>query len=190
MALSCVASSCEPAVAQSASSTSLVPVAAAPVSAVPIPPPEGLLVMIRSHVLAAGQAVATNSFDVLRAIASEEFRAKNTADDLRTAFAELHNRKFDLAPVVVLTPVLTDPPGATADGHLRLVGVFPSRPVEIPFGLLFVAEGGVWKLSGLSLGARTAAAEVAATLPLAPTAAVDKAAALKAKPAPKKDASK
>jgi hypothetical protein len=159
--------------------------AAAPApGALAAPAADAMLMMIRTHVLAAGQAVQTGNYEVLRGIASSDFRAKNSADQLKTAFAQLAGLKLDMGPASVTTPVLSEPPVVTKEGTLRLMGVFPTRPVEIPFGLVFVAEGGAWKLGDMSLGARAAPAVAEVSMPVAAPAAASAPAA--AKPAAKK----
>jgi hypothetical protein len=49
---------------------------------------------------------------------------------------------------------------------LRLVGVFATKPVELPFGMLFEVEEGRWKLGDISVGARAAPSEAVVALPL------------------------
>ena len=132
----------------------------------PIPPADALLMIIRTHVLAVGQANTAANYEVLRAIASPKFRQANSNDALTTTFATLSALKLDLSPVVVTTPVLTEPPSITKDGMLRLYGTFPTSPVEVPFGLLFEANAGQWTLHAISVGARPAAKVTDLTVPL------------------------
>ncbi|MEQ1696571.1 MAG: hypothetical protein ABL901_12085 [Hyphomicrobiaceae bacterium] len=135
-------------------------------STLPVPAPERLLTMIRANVLAVGQANEAGNYEVLRALASAKFRALNSQDGLAKTFAAVRALHLDVSPVVVTTPVLTDPPSITTEGYLRIYGAFPTSPIEVPFGMLFEVEGGTWKLNAISMGARPAAKVADATMPL------------------------
>jgi hypothetical protein len=136
------------------------------VAQLPLPAPDVLMMMIRVHVIAVGQAIQAGNFEVVRALASQEFRAKTTNAGLISTFGPVAALNLDMSPVAVVTPVLTEPPIVGADQQLRLVGVFGTRPVELPFWLLFKVENGAWKLADVSVGAR--AAVVATASPPAP----------------------
>jgi hypothetical protein len=136
-------------------------------ASLPVPAADALLMMIRSNALALGQANATGNYEVLRAIGSAKFRALNTPEALAKTFAAVRELHLDVSPVVVTTPVLTDPPAITPEGLLRVYGAFPTTPVEVPFGMLFEVEGGAWKLNAISMGARPAAKVAEAVMPLA-----------------------
>lgn len=135
-------------------------------STLPVPAPDRLLTMIRANVLAVGQANEAGNYEVLRALGSAKFRALNSQDGLAKTFAAVRELHLDVSPVVVTTPVLTDPPSITKEGYLRVYGAFPTSPIEIPFGMLFEVEGGSWKLNAISMGARPAAKVADATMPL------------------------
>lgn len=144
------------------------PPAAAATRAVPalaVPAPDAVLMMIRAHVLAVGQANAANNYEVLRAIGASTFRELNTAEGLSKTFAAVRDLHLDFSPIVVTTPVLTDPPSIT-DGKLRLYGAFPTQPIEVPFGMLFEQEAGAWKLNAISVGARPTAKVAELTMPM------------------------
>ena len=135
------------------------------VAQLPMPAPDALMMMIRVHVIAIGQAIQTANFEVVRALASQEFRAKTSNASLISTFAPVSALQLDMSPVAVVTPQLTEPPFVGADQQLKLVGVFATRPVELPFWLLFKNEGGVWKLADVSVGARAAVVAVVAPNP-------------------------
>jgi hypothetical protein len=137
----------------------------------PVPPPDRLLMMIRTNVLAVGQAITAGNYEVLRALGSAKFRDLNTQDGLAKTFAAVRDLHLDISPVVVTTPVLTDPPSITKEGYLRVYGAFPTSPVEVPFGMLFEVEGGTWKLNAISVGARPAAKVAEATMSILESAA-------------------
>lgn len=135
------------------------------VSAPPVPAPDALLMMIRSHVYAVGLSNVAGNYEPLRALGSTQFRASNTAEALTKTFEQVRALHLDLAPVLVTTPVLTDPP-AVIDGKLRVFGAFPTAPVEVPFGIMFEQDGGVWRLNAISVGARPAAKVAELTMPM------------------------
>ena len=150
-------------------------------AALPIPQPDALLMLIRTSVIAVGQANAAGNYEVLRALGSTRFRELNSGDALAKTFGPVRELRLDVSPVAVTTPVLTDPPTIT-EGKLRVYGAFPTTPVEIPFGMLFEAEDGLWKLNAISVGARPAAKVAEATIPLSDSRASGKVTVKSAKP--------
>jgi hypothetical protein len=135
-------------------------------AAVPVPASDVLLMMIRGHAFAVGQAIQTSNFEVVRSLGSAGFRSKSSNVELQKTFAELAALKLDMSPVLIVAPLLTEPPVVTRDNKLRLVGVFATKPVELPFGMLFEVEEGRWKLGDISVGARAAPSEAVVALPL------------------------
>jgi hypothetical protein len=132
-----------------------------------VPQPEVLLVLIRLSLVALRDAVQTGNFTVLRDLGAPTFQAANSAAQLGTIFADLRNRNIDLSPVVVVTPEMSEPPAITAENLLRLVGYFPTKPLQIKFQMLFQPVNGQWRLFGMSV-------DVVHPLPPAATAAVPK----------------
>ena len=59
-----------------------------------------------------------------------------------------------------MTPELSQPPQITAEGRLRLVGLFPTHPLQIQFEIWFEPVQRQWRLSGLAVN--TAAPSAAA----------------------------
>lgn len=133
------------------------PAAPKPATATPpvlaLPPPEVLLVLIRTTLVALNQAVQTGNFTVLHDLGSPDFQTANSPAQLGIVFADLHNRNIDLSPVVVVTPEVSEPPAFTPGGMLRLVGYFPTRPLEVKFQMLFQPVNGQWRMFGMSVDA-------------------------------------
>ena len=127
------------------------PAATSPTLAVP--PPEVLLVLIRTTLIALNQAVYTGNFTVLRDLGSPAFQAANSPAQLGVIFASLRNRNIDLSPVVAVTPEVSEPPQITQDQMLRLVGYFPTKPLQVQFQLLFQPVNGQWRLFGMAVDA-------------------------------------
>ena len=119
-------------------------------SRIALPPPEALIVMIRSSVVALGHANTTNNYTVLQQMGSANFRKENSPKKLSNSFAPFRSNKIDLAPVVFLTPQLTQQP-RMENGRLRLKGFFPSRPMQVNFDLLFEPSEGIWKMYGIAV---------------------------------------
>ena len=135
----------------------------APASArVQLPTQETMIILIRSSVLALGQANVTNNYTVLNALGSRAFSASNPPQKLATTFQSFRANRIDLAPVALINPQLAYQP-SLANGRLRLVGNFPSKPMQVNFDLTYEAEDGVWKLSGLSVNL-VAAAQTSASV--------------------------
>lgn len=141
-----------------------------------IPDPEGILILIRSSLLAVTQANATGNYTVLRDLGSPAFHAANPASRLSQIFGNLRDQRLDLSPVAIVTPELTVPP-AIEQGMLRLKGSFPTRPLSVVFDLLFQPVDGQWRLFGISVGTVQAAAPASpasATAAPSPTSAPKK----------------
>jgi len=124
------------------------PPAAAPALPVTL---EQALYLVRSTLLTLNDANRSGNYSVLRDLAAPEFQAKNTAADLAQNFADLRRRNFDLFSVGLAAPELGSLPALDGRGMLRLTGLFPTRPLQINFDLLFQNVGGQWRLFGMSV---------------------------------------
>jgi hypothetical protein len=124
-----------------------------------------LLVLIRTTLVALNQAVYTGNFTVLRDLGSPAFQAANSPAQLGVIFASLRNRNIDLSPVVAVTPEVSEPPQITQDQMLRLVGYFPTKPLQVQFQLLFQPVNGQWRLFGMAVDAVAAPVAAAAAPP-------------------------
>jgi hypothetical protein len=114
-----------------------------------IPQATGLLVLIRSTLVALHQANMTGNYAVLWAVSSDKFRAANTPQGLAQGFAGFRNARVDLSPVIYLDPQVSSPPAIEAN-RLHLVGFFPSSPARINFDLFFEPSQGQWKLAQIN----------------------------------------
>ena len=152
----------------------------------------GVLILIRSTLLALHHANQTGNYTVLRDLGAPGFQAANTAARLAEIFASQRAQNLDLSGVAVLDPQLTVLPQTDANGLMRMAGFFPSVPLQVNFELLFAPVDGRWRLFGLSLNVGQAApAAPPAPEPANPT---DKPEATSsstpAKPAPPKPAAR
>ena len=120
---------------------------------------EQALYLIRSTLLTLNDANRTGNYTVLRDLAAPDFQARNTAADLAQSFTDLRRRNFDLFSVALAAPQLSTPPALDGNGMLRLVGFFPTRPLQINFDLLFANVGGQWRLFGISVATPQVAAQ-------------------------------
>lgn len=131
--------------------------AAAPANAqIQMPPPEAMIIMIRSSLVALSQANVTNNYQVLNALGSNNFRQANPPARLAQLFASFRSNNIDLAPVVFVTPQLSQQP-KIENGKLRLIGFFPTQPMRVDYDLEFEPADGIWKLYGLSVNLNAAA---------------------------------
>jgi len=135
-----------------------------------IPQPEVLLVLIRTTLIALNQAVYTGNFTVLRDLGSPAFQAANSAAQLGVIFADLRNRNIDLFPAAVVSPKLSEAPKITQEQMLRLVGYFPTTPLQIQFQMLFQPVNGQWRLFGMAVNTAVPPATTAQETPPAPNA--------------------
>jgi hypothetical protein len=149
----------------------------------------GVLILVRSTLIALDQANKTGNYTVLRDLGAPGFQT-NTAARLGEIFAGLRRDNLDLSGVGAIDPQLTLLPEIGADGMMRMTGFFPSAPAQINFDLLYAPVNGQWRLYGVSvaLGQTAPAAPPPAPVAPAPAAAPPKPAP--SKPAPAKPAQK
>jgi hypothetical protein len=110
----------------------------------------GVLILIRSALLALDQANKTGNYTVLRDLGAPDFQA-NSAAQLAEIFAQQRRDNVDLSGVAVIDPQLTLLPQIEANGMMRMAGFFPSVPTQVNFELLYAPVGGRWRLFGLSV---------------------------------------
>jgi hypothetical protein len=148
--------------------TSLAAPAAPANTPAPRPAPidrNGVLVLIRTTLVALQQANQTNNYSVLYGMSAPGFQQTNSPEALSKIFTNLRAKAFDLSGVVVLEPQLTVLPELYENGVMRMAGFFPSVPMQVSFDLQFMAVRGQWRLLAISVDVGSAAT-------LAPTAAV------------------
>lgn len=110
----------------------------------------GVLILIRSTLIALDQANKTGNYTVLRDLGAPGFQA-NTAARLGDIFASQRKDNLDLSGVAVLEPQLSMLPQIESNGMMHMAGFFPSVPTQIRFELLYAPVQGKWKLFGLSV---------------------------------------
>jgi hypothetical protein len=135
------------------------PAPAAKAQPAPSPPPvpklaqidrNGVLILIRTTLLALDQANKTGNYTVLRDLGSPEFQA-NTAARLAEIFAQQRRDNIDLSGVAVIDPQLTVLPQIESNGMMQMAGFFPSVPTQVNFELAFSPVAGHWRLFGLAV---------------------------------------
>jgi hypothetical protein len=110
----------------------------------------GVLILIRSTLLALDQANKTGNYTVLRDLGSPDFQV-NTDARLAEIFASERKDGIDLSGVAVLEPQLTLLPQIEANGMMHLAGLFPSVPTQVNFELMYAPVNRQWRLFGLSV---------------------------------------
>jgi hypothetical protein len=110
----------------------------------------GVLMLVRSTLLALDHANKTGNYTVLRDIGAPGFQS-NSAARLGEIFAKLRNDNLDLSGVAVLDPQLSLLPQIEANGLMHMTGFFPSVPTQVNFDLLFAPVNGQWRLFGISV---------------------------------------
>jgi hypothetical protein len=113
--------------------------------------PGQALYLVRSALLTLNDANRSGNYTVLHDLAAPAFQARNSAADLAQSFADLRRRNFDLFGTALLTPQFTSEPSVDANGRMRLTGIFPTRPLQISFDLIFQSVGGEWRLFAISV---------------------------------------
>jgi len=110
----------------------------------------GVLILVRSTLLALHHANKTGDYAVLRELGAPDFQSNNPAR-LSEIFAKQRNDGLDLSGVAVLEPQLTLGPQIEANGMLHLAGFFPSAAMQLNFELAFAPVDREWKVSGMSV---------------------------------------
>ncbi|QND51444.1 hypothetical protein HB779_05665 [Phyllobacterium sp. 628] len=87
----------------------------------------GILILIRSTLIALDQANKTGNYTVFRDLAASDFRV-NDASKLAEIFAKQRSDEIDLGGTLVLEPQPTIMPQTDKNGLLHLKGFFPSVP--------------------------------------------------------------
>jgi hypothetical protein len=121
----------------------------------------GVLILIRSTLLALDQANKTGNYTVLRDLGAPGFQS-NSAARLGEIFAKLRSDNLDLSGVAVIDPQLSLLPQIEASGLMHMAGLFPSVPTQVNFELAFAPVNGQWRLFGISVS-------IGQTAPAAPT---------------------
>lgn len=120
----------------------------------------GVLILIKSALIALDQANKTGNYTVLRDLGSQSFQV-NTAARLGEIFAAQRNQHVDLSGVFLLDPQLTLLPQIEPNGMLHMSGFFPSVPKQVNFDIQWEPEDRQWKIFGLGIN-------IADSSPLAP----------------------
>src|SRR6266436_9423851 len=110
----------------------------------------GVLILIRSTLLALDQANKTGNYTVLRDLGSPAFHT-NSAARLAEIFAAQRKDNIDLSGTAVLDPQLTLLPQIEANGMMHMAGFFPSVPTQVNFEMAFAPVDRQWRLFGLSV---------------------------------------
>jgi hypothetical protein len=110
----------------------------------------GVIILIRSSLLALDQANKTGNYTVLRDLGAPGFQS-NSAARLGEIFAKLRNDNLDLSGVAVIDPQLSLLPQIEANGLMHMAGFFPSVPAQVKFELAFAPVNGQWRLFGISV---------------------------------------
>ncbi len=110
----------------------------------------GVLILIRTTLLALDQANKTGNYTALRDLGAPSFHT-NTAARLAEIFAAQRKDNIDLSGTAVLDPQLTLLPQIEANGMMHMAGFFPSVPTQVNFEMAFAPVERQWRLFGLSV---------------------------------------
>ncbi|MET3838253.1 hypothetical protein ABIE49_000331 [Bradyrhizobium sp. OAE829] len=100
----------------------------------------GVIILVRSALLALDQANKTGNYTVLRDLGAPAFQV-NTAARLAEIFAAQRRDNVDLSGVAVIDPQLSLLPQIEANGMMRMAGFFPSVPTQVNFELTYAPVG-------------------------------------------------
>ena len=111
----------------------------------------GTNILIRRTLLTLNDANLSGNYSILRQLAAPGLQRAHSSAALSRAFADLRNRKVDMAALVNFAPELTRKPKLDKNGRLRLTGFVPTRPQQINFDLLFEKHRKRWRLFAISV---------------------------------------
>src|SRR5262245_48795825 len=86
------------------------------------PPPLDLaaqIMLIRNTITLINHGNLSGNYTVVRDLASDGFRKRNSAAELAIKFANLRDQKLDLSPILVIDPQLAEPPREIGPGRLQ-----------------------------------------------------------------------
>jgi hypothetical protein len=124
-----------------------------PAAYTPMPAPidrNGVLILIRSTLLALDHANKTGNYTVLRDLGSPAFQIK-TAARLGEIFAAERKGNLDFSGLAVIDPQLTLLPQIEANGMMHMAGFFPSISTQVNFELVYAPVDRQWRLFGLAV---------------------------------------
>ncbi len=124
----------------------------------------GVLILIRSALLALDDANKTGNYSVLRDLGAPGFQLANSDARLAEIFASQRKENLDLSGVAVLEPQLSLLPQIELTGMMRMAGFFPSVPTQVNFALLYASVNRQWRLMGIAVS-------LGQTAPVAPAPA-------------------
>ena len=132
----------------------------------------GVIMLVRSALLALDHANKTGNYTVLRDLGAPAFQI-NTAARLAEIFVAQRRDNVDLSGVAVIDPQLSLLPQIEANGMMRMAGFFPSVPTQVNFELTYAPVNGQWRLFGISvnLGSSAPVPPTPPAPPAAPAAA-------------------
>lgn len=131
-------------------------IAPTPVAAQRIPSDNVIEITIKRHLSAFNDANLTGNYEVWHATLSRPFRQQFSPERLKTAFKAFHDQQIDIAPVLALSPVLTEQARIDHEGALLLKGTFETRPSRVIFDMRLLPAEGDWKLISLHVNVEPA----------------------------------
>lgn len=132
-----------------------------------IPDQNGLAILIRTTLSALNDANRTGNYTVFRDLGSPSFRNANSSARLAEIFSSLRRKNLNLAPIVIVQPRLAKPASIDGRGLLHVQGVFPTRPLNVKFEMLYQRVENDWRLFGVHVDTPTAAAAAGQAQPKA-----------------------
>lgn len=108
--------------------------------------------LVKNALAALNHANITGNYTVLRDLGTEDFRRRNSAADLATAFAAHRQKHYDLSPILCVAPQFTPESGEVAPGRLQFVGSFPTQPEAVHFTVVYARGAAGWALDEVTVG--------------------------------------
>lgn len=112
---------------------------------------EQAVFLVRSTLMAVGDANRTGNYAVLRDLAAPPFQSANSPANLASVFAGLRQSGLDLRRAAMAEPHFDGQPAVGADGVLRMRGRLAGPLADVAFALAYVTVADDWRLIEITI---------------------------------------
>lgn len=118
-----------------------------------MPAPGGMVMLLRSTLAALNHANQTENYSVLYAMAGPQLQKNTTPEKMKQAFAPFREQNLDLSSTALLAPEFSQMPQIDGQGILRMVGFFPTKPLQVNFNMAYRLIDGKWHPEAIGVDA-------------------------------------
>ena len=123
-----------------------------------VPADKELKALALDSLLAFNKGIETKSFQIFYDQISKLWQKEVTSEKLLQIFQSFIDKKINIAPIAQLEPAFEGTPAVNEDGLLVIKGSYPTEPSKVFFELKYVYEDPAWKVAGINVQVKPAAA--------------------------------